>query len=212
MCDYGAALNGALGIGGQLLNYKGAKDNWKAEVAAKKQEATNIIRSTNYQLQDFEINRNDNFDAAIMEIMKVQQSARSLNASVSHAVQEDQGDGRTASMITRSTLGDTARTTDSIKDNYGRLSNEIDLNKERTLMGANQQLDGIKISNKPSLLPYLLNSASIGLNAYTNGMDRKYDALSKGADWSFWKGATKKDQVPSTVRDNVKAQSTRGGY
>ena len=212
MCDYAAAIQAGLKVGGQIMSYDGAVKNWKAEVAAKKQEATNIIRSTNYQLQDFEINRKDNFDAAVMEIMKVQQNAKSLNASVSHAVQEDQGDGRTASMITRSTLGDTARTTDSIKDNYGRLSNEIDLNKERTLMGANQQLDGIKISNKPSFLPYLLNSASIGLNAYTNGMDRKYDALSKGADWSFWKGATKKDQVPSTVRDNVKAQSTRGGY
>ena len=192
MCDFGAVMSGALGIGGQVLNYKGATSNWKAEVAAKKQEATNIIRSANYQLQDFEINRKDNFDAAVMEIMKVQQSARSLNAGVAHAVQEDQGDGRTASLITRSVEGDTARTTDSIKDNYGRFSNEVDLNKERTLMGANQQLDGIKISNKPSMLPYLINSAAIGLDAYTSGMNRKNNAESSGAGWDFWKGAVKK--------------------
>ena len=65
------------------------------------------------------------------------------------------------------------RATASIKDNYRRKSNEIDLNKEKVLLNAQQQIRSIQDVEKPSLLGTFLGVASayIGAKEHQEQMD-----------------------------------------
>ena len=191
MCDFGA-MSAGLGIGGQLLNFQGERANAKAIGLAKQQEATNIIKASNYDYQNYEAERTDAYDAAVQEIMKVRHNALGLSAGVEAAITEDMGEGRTASLINRSVAGDEARAVSSVQENYDRKSNEIDLNKERVLIQTKATLSGIKAPKGPSFLPTLLNIGAIGLNAYTGYASRKADAIADGADYGTDGAKTKK--------------------
>ena len=185
MCDYAAAAQAVLQVAGQASAYEGEKANWKAIVAAKKQEAANVVRSANYSFMDDEIDRRDAFEAAVQDIMKTRMNAYSLNSSVEAAVAENIGSGRTADLINRSSKAAEGRAVASIQDNYAQRSNEIDLNKERTLLNAQQTLAGIKAPPKPSKAPYILNSITSIWSAYTGYSGRAADAKADGLGYGW---------------------------
>lgn len=120
----------------------------------------------NYNLQSLEQERRDAFDATINDLEKTKLQGNRQEASVEAAVNEGlSGGGRTAELIKRSTRADTERATASIKDNYQRKSNEIDLNKETTLLNTKQQIKSIKEVEAPSFLSNLLSVGTAYLGA-----------------------------------------------
>lgn len=115
--------------------------------------ARSMVTSMNYSLQNLEQERRDIFEATVQELERTQLQGRRLTSSVSAAVSEGlQGGGRTANLLVRSADADTHRAMASVKDNYQKKSNEVDLNKEATLMNTKAQIRSIRDVQKPSLL------------------------------------------------------------
>lgn len=125
----------------------------EAQGRANAATARSMVTSMNYSLQNLEQERRDIFEATVQELERTQLQGRRLTSSVSAAVHEGlQGGGRTASLLIRSGHADTHRATASVKDNYAKKSNEIDLNKEAALMNTRAQIRSIRDVQKPSLL------------------------------------------------------------
>lgn len=115
--------------------------------------ARSMVTSMNYSLQNLEQERRDIFEATVQELERTQLQGRRLTSSVSAAISEGlQGGGRTANLLVRSADADTHRAMASVKDNYQKKSNEVDLNKEATLMNTKAQIRSIRDVQKPSLL------------------------------------------------------------
>lgn len=161
---------GAMGAAaGQVM----AKNNaLSAQGAANLRTAKNYITSMNYSLQNLQMERQDAFEASVEDLMKVRKQGGRQQASVSAAVNEGMmGGGRTANAINRAALSDTADAAKSVVSNYQRKSNEIDLNREATLLSTKNAINNIKEVEKPSLLSTLfsLGTAYIGArNAQEN--------------------------------------------
>lgn len=127
--------------------------------------ARSMVTSMNYSLQNLEQERRDIFEATVQELERTQLQGRRLTSSVSAATSEGlQGGGRTANLLVRSAEADTHRAMASVKDNYQKKSNEVDLNKEATLMNTRAQIRSIREVQKPSLLGTLaqLGTAYLG--------------------------------------------------
>ena len=127
--------------------------------------ARSMVTSMNYSLQNLEQERRDIFEATVQELERTQLQGRLLTSSVSAAISEGlQGGGRTANLLVRSADADTHRAMASVKDNYQKKSNEVDLNKEATLMNTRAQIRSIREVQKPSLLGTLaqLGTAYLG--------------------------------------------------
>lgn len=192
MCWWASVAQAGLSIAGSIMNYKAQAQAAQAQGEAMAQQATYAIQSMNREFANYEIERRDAFDAAVQEITKTRLNAMQLNSQVEAAVAEEMaGGGRTADRIMRSVHADEARSVASIQDNYQRKSNEIDLNKETTLLSTKNYIAGLKPPSAPSKFGLLLDMASAGVNAYTSGNMAKNDALSKGYKWDFWKGVVK---------------------
>jgi hypothetical protein len=185
MCWIEAAVSGVTSIVGTVM---GARSQAKQAEAQGKA----VVTSMNRDFMNLEIQRQDSFDAAVQEITKTRLNAMQLGAGVDVAVNEDLGDSNTGKLIKRSVEADEARNVASIQDQYQAKSNEIDLNKETTLLNAKAQLKGIA---KPSKTATALGIASGVVSAYTSAMEAKATANSNGMDWDFWKGATTRKKV-----------------
>lgn len=192
MCWWASVAQAGLSIAGSVMNYQAQAQAAQAQGEAMAQQATYAIQSMNREFANYEIERRDAFDAAVQEITKTRLNAMQLNSQVEAAVAEEMaGGGRTADRIIRSVHADEARSVASIQDNYQRKSNEIDLNKETTLLSTKNYIAGLKPPSAPSRFGLLLDVASAGVNVYTSGTMAKNDALSKGYNWNFWKGVVR---------------------
>ena len=159
MCAPEVAMG--LQIIGAVSQQKSLEANVKAQQEAAVVQAQNATKSMNYAFQNYEMERADAFDQAVKEIEKTRLNSMALNASVEAAVSEDYaGGGRTADLLNRSSKGDELRSVGSIKDNYQRKANEIDINKETTLINTKAQVAGIKPPSMPSRLSTLVNIGS----------------------------------------------------
>lgn len=167
---------------GQYANNKALQ----AQGAANRQTARNYITSMNYSLQNLEQTRRDAFEATIddLEQNKLQGSRQEamVNASVNEGLQ---GGGRTANLLKRSAQADTNRAISSIKENYKKKSNEIDLNKEATVLNARNSISSIKDVKKPSLLSTLVSLGTAYMGARTtwesiNGMRHQAGVIGHG--------------------------------
>lgn len=175
-----AAASMGLQIVGAVAQQKSLEDGVRAQQETAKQQAENAIRSMNYAFQGYEVERMDAFDQAVKEIEKTRLNAMQLNSSVEAAVNEDYaGGGRTADLINRAAKGDELRAVNSVKDNYDRKSNEIDLNKETTLINTKAQVAGIKPPSMPSRLGMLLNIGTSIANYGTAMENAKVDKAIK---------------------------------
>ena len=145
----GMAFTMASTIFGIYSQNKALEAQGRANVAT----ARSMVQSMNYSLQNLEQERRDIFEATVQELERTQLQGRRLTASVDAAVHEGlQGGGRTADLLMRSGRADTHRAMASVKDNYQKKSNEVDLNKEAALMNTKAQIRSIRDVQKPSLL------------------------------------------------------------
>lgn len=191
MCWWGAVAKAGLGVAGSVMSYNAQASAAKQQAEAMKQQADVAVQSMNREFMNYEIERRDAFDAAVNEITKTRINAMQLNSSVEAAVSEEMaGGGRTADRIIRSVHADEARSVASIQDNYQRKSGEIDLNKETALLSTKNYIAGLKPPSAPSKAGMFLDITSNVVGGITAGETMKTDALSKGYDWDFWKGAT----------------------
>lgn len=140
----------------------------EAQGKANQQTAKNIVRSQNYSFQNLEQERSDAFESTVAELERTNLQGNRQEASVRAAVNEGiMGGGRTANLINRAAEADTNRTLSSVRTNYEKKSNEIDLNKEAASINAKQQISSIKNVEAPSLFSTMLSigSAVIGSKA-----------------------------------------------
>ena len=189
MCSFVAGASAALEIGGNYLSQRASYQQAQAQIDAQAKAA---ITQMNYAYQNYEQERVDAFDSAVAEITKVRQNAQQLNSSVKAAVNEN-ASGRTANLIVRNVEGDTARTVGSIKDNYARKSNEIDLNEDATFKSTSNYIDNLNASapKMPSRFANFLSSAVTAVNYTTAALNQKADVLSKGQKYNWWTGGAK---------------------
>ena len=171
MCDVASIAQGTLGI---ASNYLGQKSQASAAQSAMNAQKTAAVQQMNYAFQNFEQERRDAFDAAINQLDKNAHNSMQLNSEVSNSINETMS-GNTARLLERNVVGDTLRTKSSIKDNYDRKSNEIDLNKESQLKSTKDYIDNLNASapKMPSTFTNLVSSAATGLEAYTIGQNRR---------------------------------------
>lgn len=184
----GAALGIGLGIMGQVQAYNAQGQQAQAQGKA-------AITQMNYSFQNYEMERRDAFDAAVDQITNTRLNAQSLQAGADVAINEQIGDGRTASLLKRSVRGDEARKVSSIQSNFQQKSNEIDLNKESQLISTQNYIANIKAPSKAALLTGVASSLVSG---YTSSQNAKAMAEVNGLDWNDWTGTAirKKTTLP----------------
>lgn len=177
----GMAFTMASTIFGIYSQNKALEAQGRANVAT----ARSMVTSMNYSLQNLEQERRDIFEATVQELERTQLQGRRLTSSVRAAVHEGlQGGGRTADLLIRSGHADTNRAMASVKDNYTKKSNEIDLNKEAALMNTRAQIRSIRDVQKPSLLGTIaqLGTAYLGARQEQERVNlmRKQAGVEKG--------------------------------
>ena len=209
MCSVVAGVSTALQIGG---SYLGQKAQYKQAQAQMDAQAKAAITQMNYAYQNYEQERTDAFDAAVAEITKTRQNALQLNSAVKAAVNEN-ASGRTANMIVRSVEGDTARAVGSIKDNYARKSNEIDLNEDATFKSTASYIDNLNASapKMPGRFANFVGTAATVLQNYTTTMNQKADIEAKGQQWDWWKGGAKKVNTKTWVGNTPRSVHEKTG-
>lgn len=131
-----------------------------AQGRANQQTARNYLKTMNYSFQNLEQERLDTFESTVSDLEKTKLQGNRMEGMVNAAVNESlEGGGRTADLLKRGASADTARATGSIKDNYRKKMNEIDLNKEASLLNAVSGIKSIQDVQKPSLLGTLVGLA-----------------------------------------------------
>lgn len=190
MCDVLTVASTALQIGGE---YMGQKAQYKQAQGLINSQAKAAITQMNYAFQNYEQERTDAFDSAVAEVAKTRHNALQINSSVKAAVNET-ASGRTANMLVRSVEGDTARAVSSVKENYARKSNEIDLNEESTFKSTSNYIDNLNASapKMPGRFANFLTSSTVALQNATTVLNQKAAVESKGQEWDWWKGGAKK--------------------
>lgn len=156
----------AFTLGSSLLGVYSQNKALEAQGRANRETARSMVQSMNYNLQNLEQERRDIFEATVQELERTQMQGRRLSSSVNAAVNEGlSGGGRTASLLMRSSEADTNRAAQSVKDNYHKRSNEIDLNKEAALLNTKAQIRSIREVQKPSFLGTLVSLGTAYLGA-----------------------------------------------
>lgn len=195
MCNITAAAIGsfALNAYGEYASQKATAKSAQAEMNARRNSA---IQNMTNLFQNYEIERQDAFDAAVADLDKITRNFSETSAQVEAAVNEGYGGtGRTAGLINRAVSGDLARARMSIKDNYARKSNEIDLNKENTYKQTNDYIKGINMSapKMPSRFQNALTLSGMALGAYTqyaNEFEREKNAQFGGKYKTYTGGSS----------------------
>ena len=156
-------------------------------------QASAAIRELNYSWQNYEAERTDAFDAAVQEIENTRINALGLNSAVKGAVIENMSGNNTARLLVRNAEGDTARAVASIQDNYGRKSNEIDLNKDYKRISTEDYLKNLNASapKSPTRFQNFVSTAASGLSWYTKAMDQKNSIMSQGQQQNWWTAGAK---------------------
>lgn len=173
-----------------------AKNNaLSAQSRANRQTARNYVYSMNYSLQGLQQQQQDAFEASIEDLMKVRRLGSRQESSVTAAVNEGlAGGGRTAGLLKRSAETDTALTAQSVVSNYQRKTNEIDLNKEATVLNTKSSISSIQEVEKPSIFSTLvsLGTAYVGakntqetIDAMRTGALVKTTAVSPSVSYDF---------------------------
>lgn len=153
MCQWASLATQVLGMGIQ--------NHYQRKMA--EMQAQGVHKETNYALQNLEQNRQDAYDAAVNEITKTRMNQLQLDSQVEASVLETM-EGKTADRILRTTKGRSVRGAQSVEDNYQRQSNEIDLNKETTVLSANERLKSIKKAGTPNAMGQILGIATSYMN------------------------------------------------
>lgn len=189
MCSFITAANTGLQIVGNYLGQRSTAKQAQAQIDA---QAKHAITEMNYAYQNYEQERADAFDSAVAEMTRIRHNAAQLNSSVKVAVNEN-ATGRTADMLIRSVEGDTARAISSVKDNYTRKSNEIDLNEDATFKSTSSYINNLNASapKMPSRFANLMSSTATIMDGITMGLNQKNAVQASGQKYNWWTGGAK---------------------
>ena len=189
MCSFPAVLGFGLETVGNFMGQSSAASAAQASMDA---QAAAAIRELNFSWQNYEAERTDAFDAAVQEIENTRINALGLNSAVKGAVIENMS-GNTAKLLIRNAEGDTARAVASIQDNYGRKSNEIDLNKDYKRISTQDYLKNLNASapKMPGRFANFVSTAASGLNWYTKAMNQKNSVMAAGQEHNWWTAGAK---------------------
>lgn len=166
---------GVTSLGSTLFGWQNQRENAKRQAEALSKQAGAAVKRMAYAFQNYEMQRVDAFDAAVNNLMKVRQGSMGLLSSVRAAVNEETGgDSRTGRALERAANADVLRTETSIKDNYARQSDEINLNKEAVKLQTQDMIDSIRAQapEMPSIWGLVGNLAATGLSWY-NGVENQ---------------------------------------
>lgn len=189
MCSFPAVAQ----VGMQAASmYMGQKSTAKAAQAQMDTQAKAAITEMNYAFQNYEQERTDAFDSAVAEISKVRMNALQINSGVKAAINENM-QGRTADLLVRTVEGDTARAIGTVKDNYVRKSNEIDLNKESTYKSTRDYINNLNLSapKMPSRWQNFLSLSMQALPTVTTALNQKNAVKASGQKYNWWTGGAK---------------------
>lgn len=157
----------ALAVGSVMAQTYAQNRSLIKQGEANRKTASNYIKAMNYSLQNYELQRQDAFEAVVDELEQVSIQGHRVASGVDNAVNEGMlGGGRTADLLKRSATADLARTRNQLKANYTKKMNEIDLNKETTVLNTKSAINAIQDVEKPSLLSTLVNIGT----AYFSGL------------------------------------------
>ena len=190
MCSLPGVIGTGLSIFGNYMGQKAMAAQAQAQMDAQAKAA---FTQMNFAFQDYEMERTGAFDAAVADLDKVTMSSMQLTSGLEAAVNENLS-GRTARLILKDANADTARTKASIRDNYDRKSNEIDINKERTLLSTKDYINNLNASapKMPSRFSNFVSAAGVALGNFTTIQGQKNQILSTGNAYDFWTGQAKK--------------------
>lgn len=174
-------------VAGQVaLQAMGIANQNSAQASMAESLASGSYKQMNYAFENYEIERQDAYDAAVDEILKTRINSQQLGSQVNAAIMQDyQGGGRTAARLMRDAEAETARAVSSIQENYNNKSSEIDLNKERTLLSTNDYLANLKEQYKPNKLGDILSLGATALQGYNAYRTQRTAAEAVGGRWSF---------------------------
>ena len=160
-----------LGLGLQLIGtynqWKGEREQAKAQGRQMAEQAKNAILTMNYAFQNYEEERRDAFEPGLANLEKLEINSSGLIGSVENAVSEEMGDSKTGRLLNRATHAEKLRTALSEKDTYTRRSNEIDLNKEQQLQYTKSYTAGLHPPKLPSKGELLFRMANNGYQWYS---------------------------------------------
>nr|DAL43818.1 MAG TPA_asm: putative internal virion protein B [Bacteriophage sp.] len=194
--------NTSIGMGMQLLsaynNYRAQRRQAEAQADQIIAQAKGAIKTMNYSLGNFENERRNAFEASVAQLGAIRMQARGLEESVQASTGEYQS-GKTAKLLVRSTKADGLRTTNQVKDNYIRKSDEIDQNKERVFLSTREYLSHLETPRIPTLIGGILSQAGALMSAYNDYKNMNANRISKIGDGSGV-GSTSGTHVESLVR------------
>ena len=194
--------NTSIGMGMQLLsaynNYRAQRRQAEAQADQIIAQAKGAIKTMNYSLGNFENERRNAFEASVAQLGAIRMQARGLEESVQASTGEYQS-GKTAKLLVRSTKADGLRTTNQVKDNYIRKSDEIDQNKERVFLSTREYLSHLETPRIPTLIGGIISQAGALMSAYNDYKNMNANRISKIGDGSGV-GGTSGTHVESLVR------------
>ena len=171
---FGTINNRNIGMGVATADAFTSYFNSRAEAEAQADQiiaqAKQAIKSMNYTLQNYDLERKDAYDQAVTQLGAIRLQARGIEASVANATAEQQGDSKTAKLLNRTIKADGLRTMTQTKQNYQRKSNEIDLNKEQSYLSTKSYLDNLETPRVPNIIGGIFNNTGKILEAY-NGYE-----------------------------------------
>ena len=151
MCT--VALSYGISALSSLSKQKAQRAEIQNQIDANNQTARGLLQSMNYTFQNYETQRRAAFAAQIDAMTKDRMNAHRQEASVKAAVNEElAGGGRTANLINRNARADESRVASQSQANYQNKMNEIDLNKEATLISTRNAINSIPSVETPSYL------------------------------------------------------------
>lgn len=168
----------------------GMSRQYKEQAKYYEAQSQGATTEMNYALQNYEQERQDSYDAAVNDIIKTRINQMQLNSQVNAAINEGYaGGGRTADRLMRAAEADTSRSVASVQDNYLRKSNEVDLNKETTLLSTKDYIAQLQKQSEISRYQKfsdILSLASTAWSGYNEYKTQKSATESKGGIFDFW--------------------------
>ena len=158
-------MGDALAIASTGFEIAGQTRDYNAQVRAFNQAQKNIVIETNYALQNYEFERMQAMTETVNDLLQTHKQTSQQVASVDTAVLQEVGSGRTADALMRATRNMQAETLGSIKEKYRNVSGQIDLNKEQTVLSANNQLRSMATPTKPNYMATFIKGATSYMGA-----------------------------------------------
>lgn len=177
MFDIGSILSiGASYLGG-IASMKDARNRYIAQVKS-------AVKSTNYDLQNFNQMRVDAYESTVEELVKIRSNQQAIQSSVMAGLNENhEAGGHTHDLLERAMQGDEARAVSSVQQNLLKQNQEINYNMLMSQLNLQGYVNSIE---KPQYKSMMVNNL---VNTYAGIMqvnDREKSLALKGYETNIW--------------------------